>query len=63
MHLSLRDFRPYVTALDKLNRLDLAEIMIKDYLETFTAGFNQFTAGLLDILNANATYVSKEMSL
>ncbi len=63
MHLSLRDFRPYVTALDKLNRLDLAEIMIKDYLETFTAGFNQFIAGLLDILNANATHVSKEMSL
>lgn len=58
MHLSLRDFRPHVAALAKLNRVNLAEIIVSDYLDTFAAGFNQFVAGLLDILNARATHTS-----
>ena len=58
MHLAIRDFRPHLAALKKLNRIDLAETMIRDYLDTFTAGFNQFVAGLLDILNAKATHTS-----
>ena len=58
MHLTLRDFRPHVAALAKLNRIGLAETMIRDYIDTFAAGFNQFVAGLLDILNARATHTS-----
>ena len=58
MHLSLRDFRPYVATLAKLNRLNLAEIIIGDYLDTFVIGFNQLVASLLDILNARATHTS-----
>ncbi|MEW5958733.1 MAG: hypothetical protein AB1801_13455 [Chloroflexota bacterium] len=62
MHLSLRDFRPHVAALDKINKIGLAEIMLNDYLEAFTTGFNQFVARLLDILNATATHTSKELT-
>ncbi len=58
MHLALRDFRPHVATLAKLNRIDLAQTIINDYLDTFAAGFNQFVAGLLDILNARATHTS-----
>jgi len=58
MHLCLRDFRPYVALLEEINRIDLAEMVIMDYVETFTAGFNQFILGLLDILNAKATHTS-----
>lgn len=62
MHLSLRDFRPHVAALDKMDKIELAELILKDYLDAFAVGFNQFIANLLDILNATATHTSKELS-
>jgi hypothetical protein len=62
LHLSLRDFRPHVQALAKVNRLDVAELILKDYLEGFVTGFNQFVEDLLKILNVNATHASKEVT-
>jgi hypothetical protein len=62
MNLSLRDFRSHIVALKKLDRIELAKIMLQDYLDAFSTGFNQFVARLLDILNANATHASKEVA-
>ncbi|MCL4298927.1 MAG: hypothetical protein KJ077_24535 [Anaerolineae bacterium] len=56
LHLSLRDFRPHVAALQQIGKLDLAELMLKDYLDSFARGFNEFVARLLDLLNATATH-------
>ncbi|GIK36761.1 MAG: hypothetical protein BroJett011_05940 [Chloroflexota bacterium] len=56
LHLSLRDFRPHVAALQQLGKIDLAELMLKDYLDSFAQGFNEFVARLLDLLNATATH-------
>jgi hypothetical protein len=60
LHLSLRDFRPHVAALQRLGRLDLAELMVRHYLDSFAQGFNYFVARLLEILNATATHADKE---
>ncbi len=59
LHLSLRDFRPHVAALSRLGRFDLAEMMLKHYLDNFAQGFNEFVLHLLDILNATATHITK----
>ena len=61
MHLTLRDFRPHVAALHKLNKIELAEMMAKDYLDAFVTGFNQFATRLLEILHANATHSFQEV--
>lgn len=63
MHLSLRDFRPHVAVLHKLDRIDLAEMITKDYLDAFVTGFNRFVARLLDILHANATHSMQEVAV
>jgi hypothetical protein len=59
LHLSLRDFRPHVAALQQLGKNDLAEMMLKHYLDSFAQGFNEFVARLLDILDATATHISQ----
>lgn len=59
LHLSLRDFRPHIAALQPLGKVDLAELMLKHYLDSFAQGFNEFVARLLDILNATATHTTK----
>jgi hypothetical protein len=59
LHLSLRDFRPHVATLQQLGRIDLAELMLQHYLDSFARGFNEFVARLLDILNATATHTGK----
>ncbi|MFN8457335.1 MAG: hypothetical protein U0401_22205 [Anaerolineae bacterium] len=59
LHLTLRDFRPHVAALDRIGRLDLARLMVAHYLDNFAQGFNEFVAHLLDILNATATHTGK----
>jgi hypothetical protein len=56
LHLSLRDFRPHVAVLQQLGKIDLAELMLKDYLDSFARGFNEFVAHLLDLLNTTATH-------
>jgi len=59
LHLSLRDFRPHVAALQQLGRIDLAELMLQHYVDSFAQGFNEFVAHLLDILNATATHTTR----
>lgn len=59
LHLTLRDFRPHVAALDQIGRLDLARLMTTHYLDSFAQGFNEFVTYLFDILNATATHTSK----
>ncbi len=56
LHLSLRDFRPHVAVLDRLNQRRLAELIAEDYLESFVTGFNEFVTNALDIVNATATH-------
>jgi hypothetical protein len=62
LHMSLRDFRPHVANLHKINRGDLAELIAKDYLDAYVTGFNQFVKRLIEILNANASHTSKEIT-
>jgi hypothetical protein len=50
-----------VAALHKINRSDLAELLVKDYLDAYVNGFNKFVKRLLNILNTNALH-SKESS-
>jgi len=42
MNISLRDFRPYVRALQQIGRMDLACMIAQDYLDQYVQGFNQF---------------------
>lgn len=53
MHLSLRDFRPHVTALAHLNLADLAQQITQDYLDSYAQGLNQYMAELRDIVVAS----------
>ncbi len=51
MCLSLRDFRPHVTALAKLKRLDLAEMIATDQMNAFVTSFNRFVTNLTEIIS------------
>ena len=62
MHISLRDFRAHVAVLCQLNRPDLAETLAQDYLDAFVTGFNRFVQQLLDLLNATASHIPKELT-
>jgi hypothetical protein len=42
MHISLRDFRPHVAALQAIGRADLAHDITQDYLDAYIKGFNNF---------------------
>jgi len=53
MHLSLRDFRPHVAALQAANRADLAQAISQEYLDTYVSGFNQFVQELRRITAAS----------
>jgi hypothetical protein len=59
LHLSLRDFRPHVAALHRLGKINLAELMLQHYVDSFAEGFNEFVARLLDILNTTATHTTE----
>lgn len=61
LHLSLRDFRPHVAALAKIDRLALAEMIAQNYVDTYVVGFNRFVKNLSSILNANATHSIPEI--
>jgi hypothetical protein len=63
MVLTVRDFRPYVAVLHRLGRLDLAELIVQDYLDAFVNGFNTFVAHMLDILKATASHTTKKAGL
>ncbi|MDM8521282.1 hypothetical protein QUF64_14650 [Anaerolineales bacterium HSG6] len=49
--LSLRDFRPYIAAFAKIDRLDIAQLVVDHLVESFAVGFNTFINSLLDIMD------------
>jgi hypothetical protein len=50
MHVSLRDFRPFVPVLLSLGKDDLAERLTQDYVEGYVRGLNQFVVDLSNIV-------------
>lgn len=50
MHISLRDFRPYVPALLALGEQALAQALADDYLSSYVKGFNRFIVELSAII-------------
>lgn len=50
MHISLRDFRPYVPALLALGEQALAQALADDYLSSYVKGFNRFIVELSAIV-------------
>jgi len=46
MHISLRDFRPFVSQLVALGETELANLLARDYLESYVQGLNHFVAEL-----------------
>jgi hypothetical protein len=52
MHISLRDFRPHVRALQSCERMDLAVRIAQDYLDAYAHGLNRFVQDLLRITQA-----------
>jgi hypothetical protein len=49
MRISLRDFRPHVSALLSIGRKDLANLVTQDYLEAYAEGFNEYIQELTHI--------------
>lgn len=50
MHISLRDFRPFVSRLVILGETGLAELLTRDYLESYVQGLNHFVAELSTLI-------------
>ncbi|MCL4253216.1 MAG: hypothetical protein KJ043_05495 [Anaerolineae bacterium] len=50
IHLSLRDFRPHVTALHELGLYDMAKHITQDYLDSYAYGLNTFIAELIQLV-------------
>jgi hypothetical protein len=46
MHITLRDFRPFVPQLLALGETELADLLAKDYLDGYVQGLNHFVAEL-----------------
>ncbi len=55
MHISLRDFRPHVKALQEAGQADLAQRMTQDYLDAYVSGLNTYITEL-----ARVTLASRE---
>ncbi len=49
VHLSLRDFRPHVSALKAVGRKDMADRLTQDYLDSYARGFKRFVRDLREI--------------
>jgi hypothetical protein len=58
MRISLRDFRPQVTALLSIGRKDLANMITQDYLDAYAEGFNAYIHDLSRITLAKETMPS-----
>ncbi|HOT93069.1 MAG TPA: hypothetical protein PLJ78_17460 [Anaerolineae bacterium] len=52
MHISLRDFRPFVPLLHAAGAASLADALAQDYLDSYVAGFNHFVANLSTLIKA-----------
>jgi hypothetical protein len=53
MHISLRDFRPHVAALQACQQPELAQQITQDYLDAYAQGFNLFIRDLHRITSAS----------
>lgn len=49
MHISLRDFRPFIGPLMALDERPLADLLAQDYLDGYVDGLNRFVADLSTI--------------
>jgi len=49
MRISLRDFRPHVAHLAAIDRQDLANLIVQDYLDTYARGLNVYVQELRQI--------------
>jgi hypothetical protein len=52
LHISLRDFRPFVPLLMAMRETALADMLVQDYLESYVRGLNEFVARLNGIITA-----------
>lgn len=52
MHISLRDFRPFVSHLVALGETELAGLLVRDYLESYVKGLNRFVAELSTLITS-----------
>ncbi len=52
MHISLRDFRPFVSLLYAADAAALADKLAQDYLDSYVAGFNRFVKELAALTSA-----------
>ncbi len=52
MHISLRDFRPFVALLHAAGAAALADNLAQDYLDGYVTGFNRFTKSLSALIKA-----------
>lgn len=52
MHVSLRDFRPHVTALVNARQTPLAQRIAQEYVDAYAIGLNQFVEELARIVRA-----------
>ncbi len=53
MHISLRDFRPHVPALQKIGRKDIAVLLAQDYLDSYAKGLNKYVQDISHITLAS----------
>jgi len=50
MHISLRDFRPFVSRLVILGETELADLLAQDYLESYVQGLSHFVGELSTLI-------------
>lgn len=53
MKITLRDFRPYVAALQEIGRKDLADLIAQDYLDAYAMGLNRYIQEVTRIARAS----------
>ncbi len=54
IHISLRDFRPFIPQLFELGESQLADMLAQDYLDNYVTGLKRFVAELSTIIAAKS---------
>jgi hypothetical protein len=60
MHITLRDFRPFVPQLVALGETELADLLAKDYLESYVQGLNRFVVEVSNLVTLKEPEVSQK---
>jgi hypothetical protein len=60
MYITLRDFRPFVPQLVALGETGLANLLAKDYLESYVQGLNRFVVELSTLVTLKDPEVSQK---